>query len=236
MKYILEKDLMVIFKSNRNVIISFLIMSVLYAMFVTIINNFDISEMTYGLFYSNIGGNHNISSIYEYIILLLNVATYTFIILKIITIDLSYEKEYIFLRMRQSKWMIRKIASIIISMSILTLTVNIILFAYYSLIGVQFRLEMLINIIVVSTLCKLNLCLLILLLFQVFDKMVSFIIVFIYSMLYINYNSFNIKEMEFLKILFPSNNNIIFSIIILVVLIMICMILSSKSYTKFERC
>lgn len=240
MKYLLTNDFYNIFVNKRKLIYLWLLILILYPIFIRIvldINFTDLDEID--LFLGNIGGNYNVNSVFEYLILLWNVTFYSYIVIDVFTKDVKYGRENIFLRVSKEKWLTRKIIIIITYTTILEIFSFLILGLVYILLGANFDISTIFSIIVIDILIKLFLQFINIFLLLFSSKYSFFIIIFIYTIPFAFANFFNDYINQFTQIYFTSSymKN---SMLILVTIIIgtLALIIANKLLLEkfFERC
>ena len=218
MKYVLINDLNYLFK-NKYKLFLFIFTLCLYPIYIRIILNyrFDSKEI-FNIFLSNIGISGFINSIIEFGMLLFNTSFICYIISGIYNINSELGNENIFLRISYKKWILYKLLSIIIINIIILMSELSVLFIIYKfLFSTNFNyFELIINILE----SKLILSLLILIVYNISDKIYFVIINLLYLIFAINKSKFGILLYY---------DSIYYKIILLVLCIIIFVYISKKN-------
>lgn len=232
-KYIFTTD----FKSmayKKSIIIIWLFSVIIYPIFLKIALNYDfISSNVNDIFLSNIGCFGKIKSLVECSMLLLNVSFYCYIAVYIYTLNVELGKEILYLRMPYKKWLIIKIFSITLTISLFSLAEVFLLTFTYSLLGMNIDIPTILCIAFNGVISKLILAFFCLVFFQINYKFFIMLIMIIYTMVGIFSN--NNIVFQIAKILFASNYigiEVVYLILLIVILYFISM---KKMYIFFGR-
>lgn len=238
MVYFIRNDFSKLLSKHKKIVIMYFVVIILFPFFCKIVADFDFSsDIVNNLYYSNIGQNYNVNTFLEYSMLLFYLTSYLYICLDLLISDFNYGKEYIFLRIKRTKWIIWKLISVIAITCTMTIFFNVALLITYSILGLKeetiLTIFSLLPHIVLSTTILTTLGIFAIINFGQYSV---FVIELLYSLPYFLKKIFGDDILSNLFTnLFASNSSIKISIVIFAILFALIIIKGQKITRIFER-
>lgn len=178
-------------------------------------------------FFINIGGLNHLSSLFEFIVLVLNIGFWSYLTIYIFTITVDLGNENVYLRMNYKNWIKYKIFSILTIISVLTIFEIIILSIVYNKLGCTLILRNIFLLSIKATLSNLILCFINLVFFQFSKKYFYLLTLCVYVVGALNFDKIFISN-----ILFSAKYNDLFPFLFLIIIIFLFYILSCINIYK----
>ena len=217
------------------ILISWLLIILIYPFFLRLSLNYDFDNIkSLYIFFSNIGSLSSLNSIIDFSMLMLNLGIFCYISVFLFTLNVEFNKEFVYLRIPYRKWLISKIISVFIIVSIICFIETLLLLLVYVILGLNLSLSMIFYIIFYNIVSKLILVIINLLLFQFNKKFSSIIVLILYTICAIYRDNSLIGKVSIL--IFNCHYNNLIPILFLIFLLAILYTVNSKKmYQMFRR-